>query len=215
VENATGREQTKSISREELQSQVLFNSSNLIVGNNLQLRLNEDKRKKELSAANSGNLDPEQVREYLDHFNFLNIRWRTGALSKREPVPGAPSSQDMRVEDLRFLLRFPGYKAGELPAFGVAPAPELEKALASQSSLLERDADRLAMDSSIGGFQADERRVGELRMIQLNFRGVEVHPELTLTFRSKSRTTNAIALGALIVLGIAGVLILKSKRKAV
>ena len=67
---------------------------------------------------------------------------------------------------------------------------------------------------AIGGLQADERRVSELRMIQLNFRGVEVHPELTLTFRSRSRTFSAEAAAGLFVLVIAGFVFWSRKRKA-
>ncbi len=213
AERNAANEATKRISRDELTSQMILNSDNLRLGNEWQLKLGEQKRKRELDAANSENLDPEQVREYLDHFNFLNIHWRPGTIKQKEMDVTLPSLQDMRLEDLRFLLRFPGYRRGELSPPPSAPAPELEKAFVSQNGILEADSGRTAIESHLGGFQSDEKRMADLRMSQLNFRGVEVHPELTLTFRSKSKTQNIAALAALIALGIAGFVIWKMKRR--
>jgi hypothetical protein len=202
------------ISREELTAQLNFNSDNLRLGNEWQMKLNEQKRKKELDAANSGNLDPEQVREYLDHFNFLNIHWRAGSMSQKEMEPVMPPPSEMRVDDLRYLLRFAGYRPGELGAASQTHAPELEKAFASQSGLLESDIGRSALDGSLGGFQSDEKRITDLRMTQLNFRGVEVHPELTLTFRSKGQTLNVSAWAALIILSLGALIGWRMKRKS-
>ena len=213
VEGAIEGHESKGISRDELNAQRSFNSDNLRMGNEWQGRLSEQKRKKELDDANSGNLDPEQVREYLDHFNFLNIHWRAGALSKKEAEPPAPPPSEMRLEDLLFLRRFAGYGRGELPQFPPAPAPLLEKSAALQGGLLESGAGRVTVDGTLTGFQSNEMRVAELRMTQLNYRCVEVHPELTLSLRSKSASLNWSAFLGLIALIAGGAAIWRLKQK--
>ena len=213
VESVMEGDESKRISREELNAQRSFNSDNLRMGNEWQGRLSEQKRKKELDDANSGNLDPEQVREYLDHFNFLNIHWRAGALSKKEAEPPAPPPSEMRLEDLLFLRRFAGYGKGELPQLPLAPAPLLEKSAALQGGLLDSGAGRITVDGTLSGFQSNEMRVGELRMTQLNYRCVEVHPELTLSLRSKSASLNWSAMAGLVLLAICGAAVFRMKRK--
>jgi hypothetical protein len=205
VENGNANsvnEETRRLSRDEFQAQNLDNNENFALGNAIQSKLNEAGRKKQLEDAMSNALDPEQIREFFDHYNFLNVHWRDGALVKKASFAPAKSPDEMTIEDLLFMRRFAGYRPGEIPPPQPGQPPALNPAPPPAGGLSEKQPGQLLVENSTGGFDIDEKRVSDLRMTRLNFRIVEAHPELTLSFRSRNATSRGIAVGLLIALGV-------------
>ncbi|HLX62897.1 MAG TPA: hypothetical protein VKX17_16595 [Planctomycetota bacterium] len=208
-----GGEELKRISRDELAGQLQSNDANLRLGSEWQMKLSEDKRKKELEEAKSNELDPEQVREFMDNFNFLNIRWRAGALSRPAVTQAAPEG-GMTLDDLRFQQRYAGFGVRELPMLSPPRFPDLRDT-PPPADLGEEAADFLAKETASGVSVVNENFAAQLGMTQLNFRGVEVHPELTLTFRSKSATMRGFSIVGLVLIGAGVYFFRKRLSKAV
>ncbi len=206
-------QEARQLTRDELQSQMSYNSGNLSLGNEWLMKLSDEKRKKELEEANSKNFDPEEAREFYDRFNFLNIHWRPGIRAKKEAGDAAKPPAGTTLDELRFLRRFAGFGKNELPTLPAAPFPELDREALPAGGLFEDPAGAAMFGSGAGGTPSGEERAGKLRMVQLDFRSVEVHPEVTLTFRSKSATLRWGAIGGLLLLAVLAGVVLRKRRK--
>src|SRR5207237_136386 len=116
-------------------------------------------------------------------------RWRPGSLTKKALPRPAPPGAEMRIDELRFQQRFGGYSRDELPLLRGPQPPEFNEPLPP----LDDDAALQAEPAGLGGTSFNEHHASILRMRQLNFRAVESHPELTLTFRSKNATLRGLS----------------------
>jgi hypothetical protein len=116
----------------------------------------------------------------------------------------------MNVEDLSFMRRFAGYSPGEIPPPPVPQPPALNQTPPPAGGLSEKQPGQILVETSTGGFEINEKRVADLRMTRLNFRSVEAHPELTLSFRSRNAPLRGFAVALLVALAIAAYALRKS-----
>ncbi len=85
-ENGSVAEDARRLSRDDLQAQMLENSNNFRSGQRHPVQAQRGRPQKAAEDAMSNTLDPDQIREFFDHYNFLNIHWRDGARIKNGPA---------------------------------------------------------------------------------------------------------------------------------
>lgn len=196
-------EEAGRISREDLTQQFVENAGVQRQAGDWQRKLSA--RQTDLEGAAAAAADTEQQQAFLDNYSFLGNRWRGGAQYKLAATEARPQPGDIPLAELRNIRPFAGYKQGELPPPPAARVTQQAAPLLQEGGLREEAGRRLNLEVS-----ATDLRVPE-KGKPLTFRGVEVHPQLTLTLRSVPSSWRYAAV-LVVVLLLAGTVLVLRKR---